>query len=80
MRVRTHVCTGFCDSAQFNEENDVRRHDRDAYKDGYARCRKCELYLKGHDKCPCCNRFLCKKPRNGKFKREYNEMHNVGRY
>ena len=72
------ICKYLCQREQFKKEFNTTRVNRDSFKLGYSRCRKCEYYIKGFTYCPCCATRLAIAPRNAKSKRILNE--NIGRY
>jgi len=71
-------CKGHCNLASFNEDYDTTRKNKNAWKSGYRRCRTCEYFIKGLNKCPCCGLRLATGPRNAKYKRLLKM--DIGRY
>ena len=71
-------CKGYCGTPKFKEEYVTTRILRNAFRNGYFRCRQCEYFIKGLTKCPCCGIRLATGPRNAKFKRLLKM--DVGRY
>ena len=64
------MCKGVCNEDKFDNIYDIRRTDRDSFKLGYKRCRKCAYYIKGPEtRCPCCNSKLAVISRNSTSKR-----------
>ena len=66
------VCKGRCKLPEFKGDYDISRVNRNAFQNGYYRCRTCEYYIKGLHYCPCCGARLAIAPRNAKSKRQLN--------
>jgi len=67
-------CKGKCGLSSFRDEYDTTKIDRNAFRLGYKRCRKCQYYIKYEGVwCPCCGEKLAIRPRNAKSKRLYNK-------
>lgn len=71
-------CKGICKTAKFINEYKTTTKNKNSFKLGYFRCRRCEYYIKGFNNCPCCGTKLAQVPRNAKSKRLLNI--DVGRY
>ena len=72
------VCKNICQSDKFKTEFKTTRINRNAFRLGFSRCRKCEYYIKDFTYCPCCGIRLAIGPRNAKSKRILKE--GIGRY
>jgi rubrerythrin len=66
------ICKHHCQTEQFKKEFDITKLHRNAFRNGYFRCRKCEYYIKGFNYCPCCGTRLARAPRNARSKRKLN--------
>jgi hypothetical protein len=75
------TCNSRCSLDDFLNTYETRIADRDSFKLGYKRCRKCEIYIKydGH-RCPCCQNRLASGPKNAKSKRLLNESIGIKRH
>lgn len=62
-------CKDKCKLSCFKDEYTTTRKNRNAFKDGFFRCRVCEYYIKGVNYCPCCGVRLAIAPRNARSKR-----------
>ena len=56
-------------SDAFKKEYKTTKIHRNAFRNGFFRCRKCEYYIKDLKYCPCCGTRLAIGPRNAKSKR-----------
>ncbi len=64
-----YCCKGSCILLEFKAEHIMTRVNRNAFKNGFKRCRLCEYYIKDINYCPCCGARLAIGPRNAKSKR-----------
>jgi lipopolysaccharide biosynthesis regulator YciM len=65
------ICKEICQTAKFKKEHITTKRNKDAYRNGFFRCRECKYYIKDFTYCPCCRTRLSIAPRNAKCKREY---------
>lgn len=72
------ICKNTCATVEFLKNYVTTKKHKDAFNNGFFRCRKCEIYIKGVNYCPCCGTRLATAPRNAKCKRQFKK--NVGRY
>lgn len=72
------ICKNTCTTVEFLKNYVTTKKHKDAFNNGFFRCRKCEVYIKGVNYCPCCGTRLATAPRNAKCKRQFKK--NVGRY
>ena len=72
------ICKNKCHTDKFKKEFKTTKFHKNAFRNGFSRCRKCEFYIKDFTYCPCCGTRLAIAPRNAKSKRELHQ--NVGRY
>lgn len=63
------ICKNICVSDAFKKEYKTTKIHRNAFRNGFFRCRKCEYYIKDLKYCPCCGTRLAIGPRNAKSKR-----------
>jgi hypothetical protein len=64
------TCKFVCQTPKFKQEYTTTTKNKNAYRNGFFRCRKCEYYIKDFTYCPCCGTKLAIAPRNAKSKRE----------
>ena len=64
------ICKNICQTDEFKKNNTITKIHRNAFRNGFFRCRKCEYYIKDFTYCPCCGTRLAIAPRNAKSKRE----------
>ena len=64
------ICKYTCQTAEFKKAYTITKIHRNAFRNGFHRCRKCEYYIKDFTYCPCCGTRLAIAPRNAKSKRE----------
>ena len=67
------ICKYTCQTAEFKKTHVTTKIHRNAFRNGFFRCRKCEYYIKDNHYCPCCGTRLATSPRNAKSKRELNK-------
>jgi hypothetical protein len=72
------ICKNVCQTDEFKKNHTITKKNKNAYRDGFFRCRKCEYYIKDFTYCPCCGTRLAIAPRNAKSKRAYYK--DLGRY
>jgi len=72
------ICKNHCTSADFKKNHVTTKIHKNAFRLGFFRCRKCEVYVKGVNYCPCCGTRLATSPRNAKCKRALKQ--DIGRY
>lgn len=72
------TCKNLCTTAKFKKEFTTTTKNKNAFVNGFSRCRKCEYYIKGEIYCPCCKTRLATSPRNAKSNRIFKK--DYGRY
>lgn len=72
------ICKNICNTAKFKKDHVVTTRHKDAFRNGFFRCRKCEYYIKDQHYCPCCGTRLATSPRNARCKRALKME--IGRY
>ena len=64
------TCKYTCQTVEFKKAYTITKKNKNAYRNVFFRCRKCEYYIKDFTYCPCCGTRLAIAPRNAKCKRE----------
>jgi rRNA maturation endonuclease Nob1 len=65
-----YICKSRCHLSGFKEEYTTTKVHRNAFRNGFFRCRTCDYYIKYDGvHCPCCGVRLARGARNARSKR-----------